>query len=260
LYIFDNLLDDIINARSDLLDSTAFRNLRKKYGIEYFYNSTETTYSENYSFHPHHHELFFMKKLSHSEYIELRERLLELWQFYLRKHGLDCNRYGLDLRQGTKKNIGKYVSKMAREMTLDARGGKKADRQRKEKKSYTISELVDLGFSGVKWAEDRFIEYASAISKIDINKEKRCSRKLFFASKGLRKDLLFDMEKAEYDFYCSLLVCDYEKLVDLNLVIEFKVMIECGFSEAEVQRFLNNLGIFDIHWMFDEPWRFLKTG
>ena len=152
------------------------KHLRSLYGIKGTIRSLETTYSHANGWHPHLHELWFVK--GRRSMVQLRNYVYDAWSRACVDSGLECpsSANGVDIRSGD--FAANYVSKWG----LDYEIAKAHIKKGKGKKSKTPFQFLDEYDNGDMQAGALFREYAEAF---------KGKRQLFW-SHGLKE--FFDIE------------------------------------------------------------------
>lgn len=130
-----------------------YRQLLTEVGAPGSIFGNECTYGHATGWHPHRHELLFVKK---GKFLKRHERLLKsLWVKACAKYGLKATiANGVDIRGGD--SAGNYIAKLGLEVSLNY--GKEG----RGKGRYNPMELLDLHSEGEGWVSPVFREYAAA--------------------------------------------------------------------------------------------------
>lgn len=178
------MLDLFYDARQRFANCRAFKNIRDAHQSPGVVRSTEVTVGRANGWHPHLHELLFVRgKLTDDERLQLRSN----WVRLLLKVGLgdpskltDMMEHALDIRGGQK--AADYLAKFGREETwglsseLTIRHAKVGKADGDTMKPFA---LLGLSADGDEWARARFVEYVDAFAK----------RRLITWTQTLRKEL-----------------------------------------------------------------------
>lgn len=187
----DNLKDTIRQkqkATSSMKASREYKKLVSGIGMVGHVRALEVTHSWANGWHPHDHEIWFVKNddITESEIKDYEEKFYECWKKYAVKHGLGApsrkHGFRIDYRKGAGESdaVGAYVSKFGFEMTYShSKSGKKGSRT-----SWNM--LMDIfenqnGQKALKWSPEVELlkEFGKAMK----------GRAQLFWSRGL-KDLL----------------------------------------------------------------------
>ena len=136
-HVHDALADNLSAfraARSDMITSRRFREVKKGLGLVGYIRRLEVTWGEAHGWHPHDHEILLIERgeVSPAELAAVGEELYQLWVYYCKKHGLGkpSRRRGYDLQwrdEGTEA-AGAYVTKWGHELTYShTKGAKTVD-------------------------------------------------------------------------------------------------------------------------------------
>ena len=123
----DSLSDNLTafrNARSELISSRQFKEIKRKLCMTGYIRRLEVTWGESNGWHPHDHEVWFLdRKVAHQSGIEfIQSEVHKLWAYYCKKHGLGepVEGRGFDLRYKNKNGshaVGAYLTKWGHELT-----------------------------------------------------------------------------------------------------------------------------------------------
>lgn len=181
-------LDDRFKlALVNLKRGRAYMALKKKFGIAYSIRDSEVTHRDEHGWHPHVHELLFLKRrLSVTEQADLHEELFVLWKAAACAAGFKApsKKHGVDL--GFHSAAALYVSKwgMSHEVSKwHLKKGKNPNSGR------TPFQLLSDSLNGDEDAGKLFKEFAAAY---------KGKRQLFW-SPGLRKALQLDADKTDQE-------------------------------------------------------------
>lgn len=123
----DSLSDNLTafrNARSELISSRQFKEIKRKLRMTGYIRRLEVTWGESNGWHPHDHEVWFLdREIAHQSGIEfIQSEVHKLWAYYCKKHGLGepVEGRGFDLRYKNKNGshaVGAYLTKWGHELT-----------------------------------------------------------------------------------------------------------------------------------------------
>lgn len=119
------LLPKFMHALSRMKASRAYKNLKESIGYHGQTRSLEFTYSDKNGWHPHVHEIYFLRsKISEQQAKQFEFDLFNLWKKYAVKHGLGepLREYGVNVQYSVDqkenlKNLAAYVAGWAFEVT-----------------------------------------------------------------------------------------------------------------------------------------------
>lgn len=176
-------LERFYDARQRYANSRTFKGIREATESPGVIRSTEVTYGRRSGWHPHLHELLFVRRpLTVAE----TDRMRSAWVGVLQRVGLvtnrsleDAMRYSLDVRGG--EHAAEYIAKFGREESwgLSAELTKRHAKVGRDDDRHKPFALLQLADQGEGWAGDRFREYAAAFA----------SKKMLTWSPGLRARL-----------------------------------------------------------------------
>lgn len=171
----------LLNAWKRLTSGRAWSAVRSGYGYVGAIRALEVTFGRLNGWHPHLHVLAFVSE--GVNVAQLQADLLPMWERALATQGLTCNEHGLRA-DATSGRIAAYISKFGREpkWTPGRELAKHPSKVGRTPERWTPFGLLSLSASGVSWASDRFVEYASAVK----------GRAQLHYSPGLRKLLGLD--------------------------------------------------------------------
>ena len=132
----DSLSDNLTafrNARSDLIRSKKFRDIKKNICMSGYIRRLEVTWGESNGWHPHDHEVWLIDKdaVTEMELLSIKTQVFKLWAYYCQKYDLEAPSFehGFDLRwkEGDgSDSVGAYLTKWGHELTYghtkDAKG------------------------------------------------------------------------------------------------------------------------------------------
>lgn len=153
-----DILDKFREAERGFSKTKAVMSLKREMGFIEPIKSLEITYGHSNGFHPHSHQLWFIKSKTDHKYI--KEVLFKHWQKYCIKRGLEAPSYehGVDVRGGLE--AGAYVSKMGWDIGSEVAKGH--TKKGKNGRFAPFDLLVEYFNNESQWAKDKFIEYAKA--------------------------------------------------------------------------------------------------
>ena len=152
------LLDAFKKAERGFSKTRAVMQIKKELGFIEPIKSLEITFGHKNGWHPHSHQLWFVKKDVDLEV--LTDRLYAHWRVYCLKHGLQepSRLHGLNIVKG--KNASEYITKMG--WNISAEVTKSHTKSGKNGNFAPFDLLNEFSNTQETWAKKAFIEYSKA--------------------------------------------------------------------------------------------------
>lgn len=117
--VLKDMIEKISKANHGFFITKAIRKLKAEIKFQGYIRTLEITHSEANGWHPHYHELWFIRSDEDEQALceSVRSRIYPHWAGYVVKHGLGepSEEYGIDVRNGD--FAAEYVAKYGRERT-----------------------------------------------------------------------------------------------------------------------------------------------
>jgi hypothetical protein len=154
----DDILKKFRSAERGFSNTKAVMNIKRDMGFIEPIKSLELTYGHQNGFHPHSHQLWFIRdKMDHAA---AKEILFKHWRIYCIKRGLEAPSFehGVDIRGGL--NAGEYTAKMG--WNLGKEVAKGHTKKAKQGRFAPFDLLQEYYTNETAWSKAKFIEYAKA--------------------------------------------------------------------------------------------------